>query len=631
MPEPKDYDNKEDWMTACIPTRIDEGDEQDQAVAVCMNMWNDKDKKNIEPEPQESETLVMRGDAIKALGNGRIGGYLITFSTQEDPDLEDDFFDKTTDFGDAVGAPVYYHHGLDPTLKRRKFGKATHKMDDFGIWAEAQLQLRDEYEQWLYEQTEAGRVAWSSGTASHLVEREQVGKAWHITSWPLGLDDSLTITPAEPRNTVTPLKSLSVKLPSIPDNLKDTVETVETVRVEVEEGETNPKPLENSEGIKMEITEEKLSEMLASSIAQGVEQAMKALPVAPPPAAVEVETDEADQPFETPGEFFKAVKVAAYYPSQEDPRLRSLKATGMSEGVPADGGYLLQPAQSAGIMEKMLATGEILSRVSMDNVSGNSMVYNGIDESSHASHFYGGVLGYWLGEGGTKTASAPKFYQLELKLKKIAALCYCTDEQLEDTAALESWLMRNVPNVLRFQVEDAIINGDGVGKPLGIMLSPCLCTQVRDTASHIYLADIANMWSRRYLGVNDYVWLASSAAIAQLNQMLAGTAIPAYMPPGGISGAPYGTIYGRPVIENEYCAALNTKGDLILASLSQYQSISKGGVQSASSIHVSFTTDETAFRFVYRIDGAPAWNSELTTAHGDTVSPFVCLSTACAS
>jgi hypothetical protein len=74
---------------------------------------------------------------------------------------------------------------------------------------------------------------------------------------------------------------------------------------------------------------------------------------------------------------------------------------------------------------------------------------------------------------------------------------------------------------------------------------------------------------------------------------------------------------------------MTTKGDIYLASLSQYQTITKGGIKSASSIHVSFLTDETAFRWVYRIDGTSLWSSALTPLHGsNTVSPFVCLATA---
>jgi len=97
----------------------------------------------------------------------------------------------------------------------------------------------------------------------------------------------------------------------------------------------------------------------------------------------------------------------------------------------------------------------------------------------------------------------------------------------------------------------------------------------------------------------------------------------------GIQGDPGGfSVYGRPLLEVEYAAALGTTGDIMLASLSQYQTINKGGVQAASSIHVSFAADETVFRFVYRTDGQPLWNSALTPYAGSTLSPFVVLATA---
>ena len=352
---------------------------------------------------------------------------------------------------------------------------------------------------------------------------------------------------------------------------------------------------------------------------------------------VRVTLDEGDQKFEDIGKFFMAVKNAALYPGRADPRLKGLwvrdAATGMSEGVPADGGYLLPQEGNTTILERMYAIGEILRRVARDPVSGNSMTYNAVDESSRiAGSRWGGVRGYWIAEAGTITASKPKFRQIELKLKKVAALCYATDEQLEDIANLASWLSRTVPEELRFQVEDAIIEGDGLGKPLGIMNSPCLVTVTRDTATFIKAADVMNMWARRWIGIKDYVWLVSPDAEAQLPQMVVGT-VPVYLPPGGFTGALYGTMLGCEVIPVEYCQPLNTSGDIMLASLSQYQTIDKGGqgIASASSIHVAFVTDETAFRFTYRIDGEPTWDSDLTPLHGSaTVSPFVVLGSASA-
>lgn len=342
---------------------------------------------------------------------------------------------------------------------------------------------------------------------------------------------------------------------------------------------------------------------------------------------VEIVKDEAEQPFKSAGEFLTAVKNAAVMPSDIDRRLLPLKATGLNEATPSSGGFLVQQDMQAGILQRMYGVGGLLSKFNPMTVSGNGMLINAVDETSRADGSrFGGVLGYWLAEGGTKTATKPKFRQIDLKLKKVAALCYATDELLEDEVALESWINQYVPEELRFKVEDAIMNGDGVGKPLGILASPALVSATRTDANEIDHLDIARMWARRWVGASDYVWFASPNIHVQLIQMAVGQ-MPVYLPPGGMSAAPYGSIYGRPVIETEYNPALGSVGDLLLVSPSQYALIQKGGIQAASSIHVQFVTDETAFRFVYRVDGEPAWNSALTPFNGssDTVSPFVAL------
>jgi HK97 family phage major capsid protein len=310
-----------------------------------------------------------------------------------------------------------------------------------------------------------------------------------------------------------------------------------------------------------------------------------------------------------------------------------MKVTGLSENVPADGGYLLAPQVSGGIIDRMYDVGDLLSRVASDPIgpNSNSMLYNAIDETSRADGSrYGGVLGYWLEEGGAKTKSKPKFRQMELKLKKVAALCYATDELLADAVALESWLGRTVPEELRFQVEVAFYRGNGVGKPLGIMQSLCLASPFRAGAGLVDQTDIATMWARRWQGVSDYVWLANASVFPQLINLTVGN-FPFLLPMNqGGQGDPSFSLYGKPYIESEYTYPLGTTGDIMLASLSQYQTINKGGVQAATSIHVQFLTDETVFRFVYRTDGQPLWNSTLTPYDGGgaTLSPFVVLAAA---
>lgn len=564
----------------------------------------------------ENDNLVYYAGEVKAIGDGKVAGYLVRFGTPKDLDLEGDFFSKETELGvdQDSSLPVYFQHGFDSQLKNRRIGRGLARYDDAGLWFEAQLELRDEYERMVYELAEQGKLGWSSGAAGHLVEREQIGKAYHIKSWPIG-EASLTPTPAEPRNVALPVKSIYQPDPG-------------SGGTPVPEGKQSPPVEENT------MTEEEIKAMLESVATEAADKAVKAFADKMPDITagfdVEVTEDEADRalkgkPFKA-GEFFKAVRDAALYPAQMDQRLLPLKASGLNEAIPSQGGFLVTPDIASGIQQNMWSTGSVLSLFSPITVSGNGLVINGIDETSRADGSrMGGVRGYWLEEAGTKTASKPKFKQVNLKLHKVIAACYATDELLEDAPALDSWIANNVPNELRFCVEAAIVNGNGVGKPLGLLQSPALVSAVRTDANEIDSYDIARMWSLRYPGVNDYAWLINPNTIPQLYNMTLGN-YPIYMPPGGISGTQYGTIFGRRVVETEYNPGLGSLGDILLFSPSQYTVITKGGVQSASSIHVQFMTDETVFRFVYRVDGQPNWASGVTAyATTDTISPFVAL------
>lgn len=175
------------------------------------------------------ETFIFFGGNVKALGDGRVGGHLVLFSGPEDPDISPmrDYFTKETDFGPHTSSIVFYDHGLDENLKRRVLDrKAALKVDDVGVWVEAQLAMRDDYEKAIYEMAKAGKLGWSSGTAAHLIEREEVNGAHKILSWPLGLDASLTPTPAEPRTQAISLKSYrSAQQKPAGDSLKNLFET----------------------------------------------------------------------------------------------------------------------------------------------------------------------------------------------------------------------------------------------------------------------------------------------------------------------------------------------------------------------------------------------------------------------
>ena len=156
----------------------------------------------------EHNTLIFQGSEVKALDDsGKIGGYLVVFSGPEDPDLTGDFFTAETDFGSIKNTALLFNHGMDAVLKNRVLGSGEWKIDDVGVWVEGILNMRDDYEKALYNLAKAGKLGWSSGTASHLVEREKKGSSHWIKSWPLGIDASLTPTPAEPRTKAVELKA----------------------------------------------------------------------------------------------------------------------------------------------------------------------------------------------------------------------------------------------------------------------------------------------------------------------------------------------------------------------------------------------------------------------------------------
>lgn len=179
--------------------------------------WTPVEMAWVNQKRVEDLYVALSGEQVKALGNGVVGGYLVRFTDPDNPDLEGDYFDHSTDFGPHTKTAVYYQHGLDKTLglkrlgARHAAGMADIKVDDVGVWIQHQLDLADEYEEAIYALAQRGKLGWSSGTAGHLVERVPVGgrsHVHHLRTWILGIDASYTPSPAAgPGKTqVIPLK-----------------------------------------------------------------------------------------------------------------------------------------------------------------------------------------------------------------------------------------------------------------------------------------------------------------------------------------------------------------------------------------------------------------------------------------
>jgi len=341
--------------------------------------------------------------------------------------------------------------------------------------------------------------------------------------------------------------------------------------------------------------------------------------------------------FQNFGDQLRAVAHAGMPGGKIDPRLYNA-ATGLNETVPSEGGFVVQTDYSNELLKEVYQTSLLAEKCRRLQISGNSnsIKINGFDETSRASTRFGGVLGYWADEAAEKTASKPKFRQMELQLKKLIGLCYSSDELLADTTALAQVIQSAFVSEFGFQLDDAIINGSGVGQPLGILNAGCLVSvgkEAGQAAATVVAENVIKMWSRLLPGSESRaVWLCNKNVLPQLLQLslAVGTGgIPVYMPQNQIAGMPYQSLFGRPVIFCEQCATLGTQGDIILADLQDgYILAEKGGIKSDMSIHVRFIYDESVFRFVLRVDGQPALASALTPYKGgatNTQSHFVVL------
>lgn len=319
-------------------------------------------------------------------------------------------------------------------------------------------------------------------------------------------------------------------------------------------------------------------------------------------------------------------------------RADEYKAAGMNEGAFADGGALVQTEFSNQLIERAYANSALLPLLGTQEIGPNSNEYSAllIDETSRADGSRSGAVAmYWLGEAATITASSPKLRRVNIKLGKIAGLVHATDENLQDAVQLQSLIMREYPNEFDFKLADAVINGLGGAMPLGILnggSTVSVSKQSGQAAATFTYANAVAMFARLYApSIPRSVWLINQDVWPQLFQMsipvgTGGSAV--YIPPGGASQAPYGTLLGRPVLPMEQCQTLGTTGDVILCDPSQWLLVRKGGLEAATSIHVYFTSAQQSFRFIARVSGAPLWNSALTPKNGsNTLSPFVTLAT----
>ena len=601
-------------------------------------------------EHEERTDLVAFGGGIKSLDDGKVGGYLVTFTDADTPDLEGDYFDAATDYGIEPGAKtaVWFNHRLPVSTKdgksiriKQRIGDGTLTPDERGIFIEAVLYEREMYEELL------DSMGWSSGTASHLVDREPRGKAYHIATWPLGLDASITPTPAEPRNATVPLKALAGDA----DQEADAEEAVtKTASAEATEGDDGPVADQSTiNTTEVTMTEEvkttepqaqnsnsELASMIVdglnSTMAESMIKAMQAYTDSLQPQAkgAFTVTDALDELEGTKsfGDWLRCVQKG------DKKRLKEVYAStkDLVEGTGAAGGYLVPEEYLNEMVQVSDPYAEVVfPRARKIPGSRRSLRVPVLDQTgtpaaNYKIEYYGGVYAHWTEEAGSKTEVEPDFKQLELVAHKLAGYTQASDELVSDSMVPVDALLRQLfGGAVRFRRDYAYLRGTGIGQPLGILNSGALLTTPRDVANQVSANDIHSMLSiflPTSIGNPSTMWVASPSTMEFLLGLGDGTNY--IWQPDAKGGIPM-YLYGIPLMFSEKLPWIGTQGDILLADFSYYYIYDRSGLAIDVSQHYAFVNDLTTWRFVYRTDGQPSLSDPLYIDTTHQVSPFVVL------
>lgn len=131
----------------------------------------------------------------------------------------------------------------------------------------------------------------------------------------------------------------------------------------------------------------------------------------------------------------------------------------LQEGVDADGGYLVPEEYDRRLIDTLTESNIMRSLATTITTSGEHKINIAATKPAAA----------WIEEGGALTFGDATFSQILLDAHKLHVAIKVTEELLYDNAFnLENYILDQFGKALGNAEEDAFLNGDGTGKPLGL-------------------------------------------------------------------------------------------------------------------------------------------------------------------
>ncbi len=310
---------------------------------------------------------------------------------------------------------------------------------------------------------------------------------------------------------------------------------------------------------------------------------------------------------------------------------RNMEIKDLAEGSGDTGGYLVPDEFSNEILKVELEASVVRNNgARVLNMNSAILRVPALSVYNNANgQIYGGATAFWGSENTAITESNPTFDRVNLEPKKLTGYVEDSNELEQDAITNMGGLLTQMfGEVLAFEEDDAFINGDGVNKPLGILVSPALVTVSRATTSVISTADVIGMIAQFRGSLDRAVFLVNQSALPSIYKLKDEANNYIWHPSGSgsIADKAMGTLYGIPLVVTEKCPAVGTKGDIILADFGHYLIGDRGGLRTDYSQHYKFQSDQMAYRVIKRVDGQPWMKNSITPRRGgQKLSPFVAI------
>lgn len=359
-------------------------------------------------------------------------------------------------------------------------------------------------------------------------------------------------------------------------------------------------------------TKDDLMAQLAPEIKQAIEEALAANAGRPP-----MGDSPRTHPFQNFGDFCGQI-VNKTMPAD-------YLSVNMAQTTAATaGGYMVPDEFKAQILGIAMEKSIVRQRATVIPMASDTLKMPAWNQDSHATNFYGGALGYWVGEGNAITDSSAAVKEVSLGVNALAALNYQSLRLLKASPlGVSALLEKSFGEVIAFMEDQSFIDGAGTTQPVGIIGCDCEVAVTRAGAGAIAAADVVGMYAAFMGSLDNAVFLANKTTFPQLYALKDGGNNQLWVS-SLVNGAP-STLFGIPVIFTEKASALGTKGDLILADFNYYLIGDLGSLEVDYSEHVRFANLEGAMRMYKWVDGKPWMASTYTPRKGTALSPFVVL------